>query len=158
MDKKLLLLISVTIVIVAGMLLTPSDESYANVRYILNGVGLTLIPFIGAWIGLDALKFFSFKSAFGKALFFISLGVITYGLGTVVFFYYNMFLQTEIAYPSIADIGFSATIILANYGMFLLLKSIKMKMDAMTAAKLLILPILVFAVVFPIFIYEKAVE
>lgn len=158
MDKKLLLLISVTVVIVAGMLLTPSDESYATVRYVLNGVGLTLIPFIGAWIGLEAVKFFTFKSAFGKALFFISLGVITYGLGTIVFFYYNMFLQTEIPYPCLGDIGFAATIILANYGMFLLLKGIKMKFDAMTVAKLLILPIIIFAIVFPVFIYERAVE
>ena len=158
MNVKLLLLIAVTAVTVTGMIATPTDDSYAMVRYVLNGVGLTLIPFIGAWIGIEASKFFTFKSAFGKALFFISLGVITYGLGTIVFFYYNVFLQTEAPYPCLADVGFSATIILANYGLFLLLRSIKIKFDTATIAKLIILPVIVFAIAFPVFIYEKAVE
>jgi hypothetical protein len=158
MDKKIIVLILLTAIIIIGMLLTPSDENYALLRYVLNGVGLTLIPFIGAWIGIEASKFFGLKSLFGKAILFISLGMITYGIGTIIFFYYNVFLQTEIPYPSLADVGFSLTIIFINIGVFLFLKTVIKKFDFLNFLKLLIVPILVFIFVFPFFVYEKIME
>lgn len=157
-DKKVLLLAVVAAIIIAGMLLTPDGDNTATLRYILNGVGLILIPFIGAWIGISGAKHFTFKSTLGKALLFISLGVISYGLGTIVFFIYNMFLSTEIAYPSLADIGFFCMIPLAVYGLFLVLKQIRPKMDAKTIIKVTILPVVVLAVIFPFFIYGKIGE
>ncbi len=156
MPKKLLLLIALTITTVVGMLLQTSD-SPSLIRYLFAGTGLIFIPIISAWIGIDGARAFTFKSVFGKSLLFISLGVLAWGLGDVAFFYYNI-SGTEVPYPSLADVGYIALIPLVSYGVFLLLKGVKMKLDAKTIFKILISPILVLLVIFPFFIYGKLAE
>ncbi|MCX6817328.1 MAG: hypothetical protein NTU57_00540 [Candidatus Aenigmarchaeota archaeon] len=155
MPKKILLLSILTVLTVIGMMLQTQD-SPALTRYLLL-LNTTIILFICTWVGVDSARTFTFKSAFGKSLFYISIGLLSWGLGNLVWFFYNI-SGSEVPYPSLADIGYLGTIPFAAYGLFLLLKSVKVKLDAKTVAKVIIPPLLVFLVIFPIFIYEKLFE
>jgi hypothetical protein len=66
-----------------------------------------LMPLFGGILGfLAARKWGLLKSAMGKALLFFSLGLIMWGLGEMIWSYYNFVERIEIPYPSIADIFF----------------------------------------------------
>lgn len=63
-----------------------------------------LIPLFGGCLGiLEARHWGMLKSAMGKALIFFSSGLITWGLGEMVWSYYTLVLHVEIPYPSLAD-------------------------------------------------------
>lgn len=156
MSKKLAFLTIMTIVVISGILLTPYENFFQ--RYMFAGFGLGILTLVAAWIGIDTARFFSFKSSFGKAMLLISLGVLSWGLGNLAFFVYNMFMNIEVPYPSLADVGYLGMIPLANYGLFILLKSIKFRLDAKTIVKIVIPILAVFAVIFPLFIYGKLAE
>ena len=69
-----------------------------------------LLPFIGGIFGiLEAKKWGLFSSTLGKALFFLSLGLITWSGGETIWSYYNLVLHIEIPYPSWADASFIAS-------------------------------------------------
>jgi hypothetical protein len=67
-----------------------------------------LIPLIGGIAGLTKAKKWGFlKSKVGSALFFISFGLITWGVGQMLWsIYYNLILEIEVPYPSLADVGY----------------------------------------------------
>ena len=69
---------------------------------------LGFIPVLGGIGGLFiAKRWGSFKSAVGRAIMFLSLGLISWGLGTYIFSgIYNYLLQIEVPYPSLADVGY----------------------------------------------------
>lgn len=70
-----------------------------------------LIPLVGGVIGmLKARIWGGLKSALGKAVFFVSLGLTLWGLGETVWSYYNFFRNVPAPYPSLADIGFAPSI------------------------------------------------
>lgn len=66
------------------------------------------IPLLGGIFGIhQSEKWGLFKSAMGKALFFLSLGLITWSIGEMIWtLYYNLVMQVEIPYPSLADASF----------------------------------------------------
>lgn len=45
-------------------------------------------------------------SAIGKSVFFIATGLFAWGLGSMIWSYYNFFQRISAPYPSVADIGF----------------------------------------------------
>jgi len=66
-----------------------------------------LIPIIVAVFGFQELKRWGFlKSSMGKAILFISFGLLTWGIGEMIWSYYNFFLLVEVPYPSLADVSF----------------------------------------------------
>ncbi|MDO8590133.1 MAG: hypothetical protein Q7R69_02575 [bacterium] len=69
---------------------------------------LGLIPMLGGITGLIIAKQWgAFRSAVGRAIIFLSLGLISWGLGTYIFSgVYNFLLQVEVPYPSLADVGY----------------------------------------------------
>lgn len=69
---------------------------------------LGFIPVLGGINGLFiAKRWGSFKSAVGRAVIYLSLGLIAWGLGTYIYSgIYNLILQIEVPYPSFADIGY----------------------------------------------------
>ena len=70
----------------------------------LYGAALGVLPVVGSIFGfINAIKWGSFKSDIGKALIFLSIGLMTWGIGTLVFAYYNLFLEVAVPYPSVAD-------------------------------------------------------
>lgn len=83
----------------AGIKETPANFSFA----FLYG----LIPIFGGVMGfMKAEKWGLTKSKMGKALMFLSLGLITWGYGEMIWSYYNFVLKTEVPYPSWADASF----------------------------------------------------
>lgn len=69
------------------------------------GVALGILPCLASVFGfINSNKWGGLKSSIGKSTFFLSLGLLTWGIGTLVFAYYNIFLQIDIPYPSWADL------------------------------------------------------
>lgn len=70
---------------------------------------LGLIPLFGGILGFfKSLRWGGVKSSVGRALLFISLGAICWGMGQMFWsLYYNIFTHVEIPYPSLADVGYS---------------------------------------------------
>ncbi len=66
-----------------------------------------IIPLIGGIYGfLLARRWGGFSSAVGRAVSFLSLGLITWGFGMVIWLYYNIILGVSVPYPSWADASF----------------------------------------------------
>ncbi len=83
-----------------------------------------LIPLIGGFVGMIRASIWgTFKSALGKAVFFISLGLLLWGLGEAVWSYYNIFRNVAVPYPSLADLGFASSIFFWVVGAFHLSKA-----------------------------------
>lgn len=78
----------------------------------------------GGLIGLlTARKWGGFSSLIGKSIIFLSLGLLMQAFGQYSFWFYNVFLHTDVPYPGIPDIGFFGSIPLYIYGAYLLFKS-----------------------------------
>lgn len=59
-----------------------------------------------------------FRSVVGRAMLFLTFGLLLQVLGQTVFSVYGLFLQREIPYPSLADVGFFGSIIFYIIGIF----------------------------------------
>ncbi len=82
-----------------------------------------LIPLFGGPIAMYQSRIWGgFKSAVGKATFFVGLGVFAWGFGELIWSYYNFILNVPAPYPSIADIGFAPSIFFYSLGAFYLAK------------------------------------
>jgi hypothetical protein len=57
-----------------------------------------------------AKKWGGFKSVMGKAIFFLTLGLLLQAFGQYSFWYINYFLKIAVPYPGIPDIGYFGTI------------------------------------------------
>lgn len=80
-------------------------ETFGNYLY---QFAFGLIPLIGGISGMIKSKQWGFlQSQVGRALFFISAGITSWGIGQMFWsLVYNILLQVEIPYPSLADVGY----------------------------------------------------
>ncbi len=86
------------------LFITGQKTSSSNFYFVLI---YGLIPFAGGVLGLlKAKSWGGFKSAMGKALIFLSLGLVTWSGGETIWSYYNLVLNVAIPYPSWADASF----------------------------------------------------
>lgn len=77
-----------------------------------------LIPLFGSIVGLLISKSWGlFKSAMGRAVLFLSLGLLTWAIGNLIFAYYNFVENISAPYPSFADVGYIISYILWMIGM-----------------------------------------
>ena len=66
-----------------------------------------IIPLLSGLYGLFlARRWGGLKSAVGKAASFLSLGLVTWGIGMGIWLYYNLVLNVEVPYPSWADAAY----------------------------------------------------
>lgn len=63
------------------------------------------------------------NSALGRAIIYISLGLLGQWLGLQIWTYYNLIAQVEIPYPSLADLGYFALIPFYTFAALLLAKA-----------------------------------
>lgn len=63
------------------------------------------------------------KSVIGRAVLAFSIGLLLQSFGQTIFSFYNLVLEVDIPYPSIADIGFFGSIPLYIYGTVLLARA-----------------------------------
>lgn len=90
------------------------------------------------------------KSTLGKAIFFVSFGLVLWGLGESIWSYYNFFKNVAAPYPSLADLGFAPSIFfwilgtaflaVATGAIFALKKSRRAKALLVAAPVLLLVP------------------
>ncbi len=66
-----------------------------------------VIPLLGGFYGLWLSKYWGgWNSKVGKAVILLSSGLVTWGIGMVIWLYYNIILHVDIPYPSLADAAF----------------------------------------------------
>ena len=82
-----------------------------------------IIALFGAGVGFYISKRWGgFKSIFGRAIMFFGIGLLLQSFGQSVYSYYIYYLQIDIPYPSIGDIGFFGSVLAYIYGASLLFK------------------------------------
>jgi hypothetical protein len=87
------------------------------------GIGINFIPTFGGLFGLSiARQWGGFKSFVGKAIGFLSLGLLSWSIGNWIWSYYNFFGNIDVPYPSFADIGYILAVPLWTIGIFQLSK------------------------------------
>ena len=108
-----------------------------------------LTPFFGGIVAMYYSRLWGgWKSAVGKAVFFIGLGIFLWGCGENIWSYYNFFLGVPAPYPSLADLGFAPSIFFYGLGAIYLSKATGAKFGLRNHwAKLFVglAPILIFA-------------
>ncbi|HEY4512151.1 MAG TPA: hypothetical protein VJH63_00630 [Candidatus Paceibacterota bacterium] len=119
------ILLSIYLVAVAWVLaikLTSSQGGLINDSY---GLILGFIPLLGGLYGLYISKAWgSWQSALGKGVIFLSLGLISWSLGTYIFSgYYNLYAGVAVPYPSLSDVAYILSWPLWGVGMFFLSKA-----------------------------------
>lgn len=76
-----------------------------------------LIPLIGGIVAIFRSHIWGgLRSAVGKAVFYIGLGIFLWGCGEMIWSYYNFFAGVAAPYPSLADIGFAPSIFFYGLG------------------------------------------
>ncbi|MFA6474782.1 MAG: hypothetical protein WCV88_01110, partial [Patescibacteria group bacterium] len=115
------------VLLVWFLLLTGSIISLNLFHWSYNGYGLIFVffqaglPCIGTMIGFYRMKQWGgYKSIVGKSLFFISVGLLFWSLGTFIWVYYNMFLYVEVPYPSWMDLAYFQVPIFLGIGIIML--------------------------------------
>ena len=82
------------------------------------------MPLIGGAAALTRVRRWGgLKSAIGKAVFLIGLGIFSWGCGSMIWSYYNFFLGVSVPYPSWADIGFVPSIFFYGLGAIYLVRA-----------------------------------
>ena len=104
-----------------GLFITHTTAGFYNYLYsFLFG----LIPLVGGIVAIGRAHVWGgLKSAIGKAVFFIGLGILCWGMGEAIWSYYNFVLNVPAPYPSLADLGFAPSIFFYGLGAIFLSKA-----------------------------------
>ncbi len=71
------------------------------------GFAFACMPFFSGVYGiLLSKKWGRAHSSIGRGILFLALGLISWGLGSFIFAYYNLVLKIAIPYPSLADLSY----------------------------------------------------
>ena len=88
------------------------------------GLAIGCATVFGGIIGLTRAKIWGYMQSYvGKAITLFSIGLMTWGLGTIIFAYYNLFLTIAVPYPSLADAAYIVSWPLWSIGVFYLSKA-----------------------------------
>ena len=94
-------------------------------QFINNFYGLLLgaIPLVGGFYGLLVLspRWGGWRSALGKSVALLALGLVFWSIGTYIFSgYYNLLAEIDVPYPSLADVAYIISWPLWGMGIFFL--------------------------------------
>lgn len=79
-------------------------DTYTNYAF---GLVFGLIPLVGGFVGLrNAERWGGVSSVVGRATGLLSLGLIFWAIGGLIWAYYNFFGAVEVPYPSLADVAY----------------------------------------------------
>lgn len=144
------------IFLMAYWLVLQTSHQTESVYNYLYSLLFSLIPLVGGFLGMLRSRVWGgLKSSVGRAVFFISLGLFAWGMGSMAWSYYNLVLQIPAPYPSWADLGFASSIFFYGLGTIFLSKATGAKFGLRnTYAKIftVIMPVIVFAVSYYILI------
>ena len=95
------------VLLVFWLILNFSIETTDGFYNYLFSFAFSLVPFVVGFFSLFLSKSWGgIKSSVGRSVFFLSLGSFCWGLGSMIWSYFNFFLSVSAPYPSIADLGF----------------------------------------------------
>src|SRR3989338_7969140 len=104
-DRKVLIIFYVLVVVwmfsifARNIRETPENYSFSLLY--------SAIPLIWGIVGfLNTPRWGGFKSAVCRSILFLSLGLFSWGVGNLIFAYYNLVLHVAVPYPSLADAFF----------------------------------------------------
>lgn len=98
-----------------------------------------LVALAGASAGFYIAKAWGgYKSTFGKSISFFSLGLLAQSFGQITYAFYHYVLGEDNPYPSIADLGFGATIPLYIFGIYFLAKTCGIKFSKLSPVNWLV--------------------
>lgn len=111
------------VLVVYWVVLNFSGKTESTWNYLYSFL-FSLTPLLGGLVGADYARFWGFtKSAIGRAILYTSLGLFSWGAGSMIWSYYNFFLNVPAPYPSISDVGFIGSIPLWMVGIINLSKA-----------------------------------
>lgn len=110
-----------------GLLYSGVQESFQN--YLFAATYGLICLWGGGWGLVVSKKWGGFSSTLGRAIIFLSLGLLAQEFGQLIFSFYNIFLKVEVPYPSVADVGFFGSIPFYIFGMFLLARASGVKLS-----------------------------
>jgi len=123
--------------------LRPLGENF----YVISDWILVIYAFFALVSGYYAFKFHGLKSIQGKALLFLSLGVLFWFLGEFSWAYIEVFMGIEVPFPSIADIFWYIGYPLFGLGLFYIWKitgaSVKCDIKCLSALGFILLLIII---------------
>lgn len=136
-----------------SLFLSGVSETFQNYLF---GATYGLICLWGGFLGLIiSKKWGGFSSTLGKAIIFLSFGLLCQEFGQLIFSYYNIFQKVEIPYPSLADVGYFGSIPFYIIGMTLLAKAsgAKFSMNAVVSRlQAIVIPIVLVTISYIIFL------
>jgi len=116
----------------------------------------------GGLIGLlTAKKWGGFSSLIGRAIIFLSLGLLMQAFGQYSFWFYNVFLHTDVPYPGVPDIGFFGSIPFYIYGAYLLFKSSGSRFaltSIVNKSQAIIIPLIMLGVGYYLFLRDYEID
>ena len=123
---------------------------------------LTFIPIIGGINGLFISHVWGgWKSVLGKGIGFLSLGLIGWAIGDLIWSFYTIVLKVEVPYPSWADLGFFSIVPFWFIGMIYMARAGGAKFGLRGKGGkmfLVIIPIIVFIVSYFLLLRGKAIS
>lgn len=126
------------------------------------GFFLAFVPLIGAFCGFNVSRQWGFiSSKLGKAVFYVSLGLFFWGLATLIFAYFNIVLQQDVPYPSLADVFYLLLYIFYTLGAYQLMHVVGAKQSVRSIhGKILLglIPFLIFVLTYFLFIRDVALS
>lgn len=115
-----------------------------------------LMALWGALWGLKtSFEWGGLKSIFGKAIFFLSLGLFAQEFGQLAYSFYANFLHVEIPYPSVGDVGYFGSIPLYAYGAWLLAQTSGIKFTVQSSfdkLKIVLFPTVLLVISYALFL------
>lgn len=98
--------------------------SASEIQKLTWAASYQIVAIVGGLFGLFICQAWgSFRSVMGRSILAFSLGLLFQVFGQSAFSFYNLVLQIEIPYPSIADVGFFGSIPFYIYGIMLIAKA-----------------------------------
>lgn len=106
-------------------------------------------------------KWGGFKSAVGRGLSFLGLGLLGQGFGLLIWTYYNLILKVEVPYPSLADIGYFSLIPFYTIAMLNFARATGVKVGIRTLSgrfQVILIPFVVFTVSYLLFVQNVGID
>ncbi|KKP43023.1 MAG: hypothetical protein A2639_01750 [Candidatus Staskawiczbacteria bacterium RIFCSPHIGHO2_01_FULL_34_27] len=126
-SKIIIILFLLTVVFWISLFFITDSAILDNIRRFTQ-IPLVIIPLIGGLLGLrNGLNWGGMKSVLGRSVLGISLGLLAWAGGMIIWNYYLFFTVVEVPYPSLADVIFILSWPLWTYGLLQLSRAIGLR-------------------------------
>lgn len=149
-NKEQKIVLTYSLILLVYWVVLRISELHTSIWNYLFSLLFSMTPFVGGLYAVFYLtkKWGGIKSHIGKAITCLGLGLFSWGSGSVIWAYYNIFLMKEIPYPSEADVGYVLALPLWFLSMYFLSKAIGTKFGMRSGARLVIILVVALVSIF----------